>query len=110
MNEQKIATIDVHQLKKLRDANPDLCLIDVRELHEWQELRIPGAIHIPKDELPGCISARIPEQDKPIYLHCKGGLRSLYAANCLMEMGYKEVYSVDGGIAEWIMFGYPIEG
>ena len=109
MTDNTIKTIDVHELKKRRDANPNLCLIDVRELHEWQVLRIPGALHIPKDELTACIENKIPEHDKPIYLHCKGGMRSLYAANCLMEMGYEDVYSIDGGIAEWAMFGYPVE-
>ncbi|ARG96776.1 rhodanese-like domain-containing protein [Legionella micdadei] len=109
MRDPKISTIDVHELKKRRDANPDLCLIDVRELDEWQTLRIPGALHIPKDELPGCIETAVPERNTPIYLHCKGGVRSLYAANCLLTMGYNEVYSIDGGIVQWAASGYPIE-
>ena len=109
MTEHNINTIDVHTLKELRDKDPKLCLIDVRELHEWKALRIPGSLHIPKDEITSRIEAEIPNRETPIYLHCKGGVRSLYAANCLLEMGYKEVYSVDGGIAEWAMFGYPVE-
>lgn len=108
MTEIKIKTIDVHELKKCRDADPTLCLIDVRELNEWKVLHIPGALHIPKDELTSQIAANIPQLDKPIFLHCKGGMRSLYAAHCLMEMGYQEVYSVDGGIDEWAIFGYPV--
>ncbi|KTD32953.1 Rhodanese domain protein [Legionella nautarum] len=109
MIEPKINTIDVHELKKRLDTNPNLCLIDVRELHEWQSLHIPGALHIPKDELAAKIEALIPEREKPIYLHCKAGVRSLYAANCLLNMGYQELYSIDGGIAEWAMVGYPVE-
>ncbi|CEK09834.1 rhodanese-like domain-containing protein [Legionella hackeliae] len=109
MNENNIATIDVQELKKLLDANPALCLIDVRELEEWQSIRIPGAIHIPKDELPERIENYMSDLNHPIYLHCKGGVRSLYAAHCLLDIGYKEVYSVDGGIIEWVMFGYPVE-
>ncbi|WED42297.1 rhodanese-like domain-containing protein [Legionella cardiaca] len=109
MNEIEIPTISVQELKKRLDADPALCLIDVRELSEWQILRIPHAIHIPKDELPNRISTHISDLNHPIYLHCKGGVRSLYAANCLLEMGYKKVYSVDGGIMEWTMFGYPVE-
>lgn len=66
-------------------------------------------MHIPKDELPAKIEKLIPEREKAIYLHCKGGVRSLYAANCLLNMGYQEVYSIDGGIAEWAMVGYPVE-
>lgn len=109
MTKPKVKTIDVHELKKRRDVEPNLCLIDVREPHEWEALRIPGALHIPKDQLTHSIKGLISDHEKAIYLHCKAGARSLYAADCLIDLGYKEVYSVDGGIAEWLMFGYPVE-
>ena len=105
----KIKTIDVHELKKLYDASFDLCLIDVREDPEWEELRIPRAIHIPKDTLVAVIEQQIPDRNTSIYLHCRGGVRSLYAAHCLAELGYQDVYSVDGGIAEWANSGYPVK-
>ncbi len=109
MTDHKVNNISVHELKKRRDANPKLCLIDVREDHEWQEQHIPGALHIPKDLLVENIAAKVPAHDHPIYLHCRGGVRSLHAANSLLSMGYKEVYSIDGGIIEWEKSGYPIE-
>lgn len=109
MTNNKIKTIDVHELKKRYDASPDLCLIDVREEDEWQELHIPGAIHIPKDTLTNMITVKIPDRKSPVYLHCRGGVRSLYAANCLAELGYQDVYSVDGGIVEWAASGYPVK-
>ena len=108
MTNPKIKTIDVHELKNKMEQNPDLCLIDVREQEEWQTVRIPKAIHIPKDSITAGIAAEAPNKEQPIYLHCKGGVRSLYAAQCLMDIGYQEVYSVDGGIMEWAMFGYPV--
>lgn len=109
MTNPKIKTIDVHQLKNKMEQDEKLCLIDVREQDEWQAVRIPNAIHIPKDNISSQIEAQVPNKNHPIYLHCKGGVRSLYAAQCLMDLGYNEVYSVDGGIMEWAMFGYPIE-
>ena len=109
MTKPNIKTIDVHTLKNKLEHNPKLCLIDVREQEEWQTVRIPNAIHIPKDSIPSCIEAKIPNKHHPIYLHCKGGVRSLHAAQCLVDMGYQEVYSLDGGIMDWAMFGYPIE-
>ncbi|KTD16699.1 rhodanese-like domain-containing protein [Legionella jordanis] len=105
----EIATINVHQLKQLMDENPKLCLIDVRELPEWQTVRIPGAKHIPKDRLTTEIESIAADRKQAIYLHCKGGVRSLYAAKTLLDLGYKEVYSVDGGILEWAMSGYLVE-
>lgn len=104
-----IKTIDVHELKNRMDQNPNLCLIDVRELEEWEEFHIPSAILFPKDSIASCIEAKIPDKSQPIYLHCKGGVRSLYAANSLIDLGYQEVYSIDGGIMQWALSGYPVE-
>ena len=104
-----IPTISVHELKKHYDNTQDMYLIDVRELEEWQDQHIPRALHIPKNELITQVPAKIPELSKPIYLHCRGGVRSLHAASCLLELGYKNVYSVDGGIIEWANAGYPID-
>ena len=109
MTNLNINTIDVHELKKRYDASPDLCLIDVREDHEWHEMHIPGAINIPKDSLISIVEHKVADKSRPVYLHCRGGIRSLYAASCLTELGYKEVYSVDGGIMEWAASGYPIK-
>ncbi len=106
---EQIKTIDVHELKNRMDLNNNLCLIDVRELEEWQEVRIPGAIHIPKNDISIRIESQVDNKSLPIYVHCRGGVRSLYAAQCLLDLGYKEVYSIDGGIMEWAMFGYPVE-
>ena len=106
---QEIRTINVHELKSKMDVDNNLCLIDVRELEEWQEIRIPGACHIPKDSISLQIEAHVNDKSLPIYLHCRGGVRSLYAAQCLLDLGYEEIYSVDGGIMEWAMFGYPVE-
>lgn len=109
MTNLSIKTIDVHELKNKIEQNPELCLIDVRELEEWQQVHIPHAIHIPKDTISSCIEAKVPNKNQAIYLHCRSGVRSLYAAQCLIDLGYQDVYSVDGGIMEWAMFGYPIQ-
>lgn len=101
MTELKIKTIDVHELKNKLEQNPRLCLIDVREVEEWQALRIAQAIHLPKGNIAAQIEKQVPDKNQPLYLHCQAGVRSLYAAQCLMELGYQDVYSVDGGIMDW---------
>jgi rhodanese-related sulfurtransferase len=105
--EHDVQTISVEELKKYYDDNQNLNLIDVRELDEWQDVHIPRALHIPKDFIAANILKQIPDQSRPIYLHCRSGARSLHAANSLLEMGYKDVYSVDGGIIAWKEAGYP---
>lgn len=104
----QVKTIDVHELKKRHEQNPYLHLIDVREDFEWQEQHIPWAVHVPKDQLVKEITKLIPDLQTPVYLHCRGGTRSLHSGLALMDLGYKEVYSIDGGIMDWEKSGYTV--
>lgn len=104
-----IKYIDVEELKTRMDSTPNLVLIDVRELNEWQEGRIPRAIHIPKDKITQAIESQIADKDQPIYLHCRGGVRSVHAGQMLLEKGYTDVYSIDGGFLDWANHGYPVD-
>ncbi len=94
-----LAAAQLHAL--LRGSRPPL-LIDVREAMEWQLVRIPGALHIPRGQLsePSAL-AGIPK-DTPIVLHCKSGARSRLALLSLREQGYLDLHHLDGGILAWI--------
>ena len=74
-------------------------LLDVRQDWEYEELRIPGATHIPLPEL----SERLGELDKskPVVAYCKVGGRSSAAAKVLSTKGFSPVFSIDGGIMAW---------
>ncbi len=91
--------ISVTDLKKRLDAKEDFDLIDVREPHEWQIAKIPGARLIPLGELPN----RLGELDskREILLHCKSGGRSGRALKLLKEKGFKNLKNVAGGIEAW---------
>lgn len=108
MNEVDIPCIDVHELKLKIEENPAICLIDVREQDEWDQIHIPGAVHIPKDTIAERIQEVTKDKHQPIYIHCRSGVRSLYAAHALASLGYNQVFSVKGGIQEWAMFGYDV--
>ena len=49
-------------------------------------------------------------QDKsaPIYLYCKTGPMANYAARTLFEMGYTNIYNLDGGVEAWKEANLPI--
>lgn len=108
MTEHNISTINVHELKILLDNDPQQCVIDVREQHEWNHSHLPAVAHIPKDELISRIGEQTEDKNQPIYLYCQGGVRSYIAAQWLAATGYSKVYSVNGGISEWEAYGYPI--
>ncbi len=74
-------------------------VIDVREPHELQISRIPGAENIPLGEL----AARLPELDssQEIVLVCKNGNRSLRALEMLYSAGFTRIKNLEGGINAW---------
>jgi len=94
-------TITPLELKQKIDAGDDFLLIDVREPHEYEIVRIPGSVLIPKDRiLSGAAFAELP-QDKPLVLHCKSGARSAEALAALHQAGFSDAVHVGGGVLAW---------
>ncbi len=91
--------ITVRELKQLRDKQPDLYLLDVREEAEWNTARIDKAHLKPLSSLEHHFQD-IP-QDQPVYCFCKLGGRSAKAVKFLASRGYSKVVNVKGGIQAW---------
>ncbi|MBV8541882.1 MAG: adenylyltransferase/sulfurtransferase MoeZ [Pseudonocardiales bacterium] len=95
------STITAVELKEMIDSGKDFALIDVREPHEYEIVRIPGSTLIPKDRiLSGEALAELP-QDKPLVLHCKSGQRSAEALAALHKAGFRDAVHVGGGVLAW---------
>ncbi len=95
------STISVEQLKSKMDHKDNFLLIDVREPAEFEIVRIPGSVLIPKQEfLDGSVLAKLP-QDKPIILHCKSGVRSAECLAVLKGAGFSDASHVSGGVIAW---------
>ena len=76
-------------------------VVDVREASEWEQGHIPGASHVSKSYIEQQIEGIQPDRDAPVILYCAGGVRSLFAAQTLAEMGYTDVKSMAGGFQAW---------
>jgi molybdopterin/thiamine biosynthesis adenylyltransferase/rhodanese-related sulfurtransferase len=95
------STITAGELKARLDAGEDFMLVDVREPHEFEIVRIPGSVLIPKDRiLSGEALSELP-QDRPIVLHCKSGVRSAEALAALHSAGFRDAVHVGGGVLGW---------
>lgn len=104
----RITEADVHEVNQWINEGISLLLIDTREESEWNNSRIPQAIHLGKGIIERDIEARYPDRDTPFILYCGGGFRSALAADNLQKMGYRRVISMDGGIRLWKESGYPL--
>jgi molybdopterin/thiamine biosynthesis adenylyltransferase/rhodanese-related sulfurtransferase len=92
--------VTVQEMKRaLDDPSLNIKVLDVREPSESQIARVPGATLLPLTMLPQRFTELDPNQH--YYIHCKVGVRSLYALQFLREQGFKNLKSVAGGIDAW---------
>ena len=91
--------IDAVALKAKLDRGDKFQFIDVREPHEYQIARIPGAKLIPLNDVPKRIGELDPDAETVV--HCKMGGRSAKAADFLRSQGFKHVKNMVGGILAW---------
>ncbi len=82
----------------------ELLLIDVRTHHEFEQVRVPGAVHIPLHE----IGSRVAElrTDHAVAFVCRSGHRSKVAARRAAKER-PDVLNVTGGMNAWLAAGLP---
>jgi len=80
-------------------------LLDVREDDEWTAGHAPDAVHIRLGEL-GARAAEVP-RDREVYVICRTGNRSAYAAQALVGAGWNAVNVADG-MTGWAVAGRPM--
>ncbi|WP_280462248.1 rhodanese-like domain-containing protein [Nocardia carnea] len=81
-------------------------IVDVRRRFEWNRTRIPGAVHLPLEQLTDKC-AELPD-DRLLITFCTGGLRSYGAANLLLEYGF-DAKNMSGGLIDWRTAGGSLE-
>jgi len=76
-----------------------LTLLDVREPHEWEITRIPGARLAPLSRLGDELARLDPARELVVY--CRSGVRSQEAGRRLVAAGFTRVFSLAGGILRY---------
>ena len=82
-------------------------IVDVREQAEWDNGHLKASSLVPLSELSkdgAVIPASLPK-DKPIYLHCRSGARSLKAAEILKAKGY-DARPLQAGYGQLVKDGF----
>ncbi len=94
------------EVKAAMDAGHCL-VIDVREPHEHDNEKIPGAVLFP---LSSFVPANLPDAGgKTVILHCAGGVRSIQALQICQQAGLNVTCHMKGGINAWKADRLPTE-
>ena len=97
-------------------AEPDAMIVDVRETHEYEKLRIKDSITVPRGILESACSwdfnETVPElaaaKQRSVLLLCRSGHRSAFAALSMQVLGFEKVTSLKLGLKGLNDEDYPI--
>jgi UPF0176 protein len=86
--------------------DPGTLLIDTRNHYEIEVGSFPGAVDPGTDSFRqfARFAAQLPEEqkDRPVAMFCTGGIRCEKASALMLELGFREVYQLQGGILKYL--------
>ncbi len=95
--------------QKTLHKTPGAVLLDVRTAEEYEEGHLAQARNVDykRDDFRQQVSKL--DKSKPYFVYCKGGVRSDKAADIMKELGFRQVYTLEGGIDDWEDEDLPVE-
>ena len=95
------AKVSLISPEKLNQELGSIQLIDVRTPQEYEEGHIENAVNMNyyDDDFKQQVSQL--DKSQKVYVYCKKGGRSASAAEILSELGFKEIYDLEGGMENW---------
>jgi UPF0176 protein len=98
----RASAITPDELKQWLDEKRDITLLDTRNEYEVRFGTFANAEHFElKDFSEFPASAAQLQQTKPVVMFCTGGIRCEKAALHLLNVGFPEVYQLEGGILNY---------
>ncbi|HXV36435.1 MAG TPA: rhodanese-like domain-containing protein [Myxococcota bacterium] len=104
-----VTTMTASELAEQISRGDAPLILDVRSDEEYDAGHIPGALHIPHDQLADRLGEIGAGKGDPIVVHCHSGRRAQTAEEILTQAGYSDVRDLEGHIVGWQDGGYPIE-
>ncbi len=104
----RVNEITIEQARARLAQNPKAVLLDVREDHEWGKGHAAEAVHLGKGILERDLEKAFPDPEIEIIMYCGGGYRSVLTADIARKMGYRNVYSLIGGVKGLVASQWPM--
>ena len=107
----RMARISVDELYRLIHVGAAPLVVDVRSISALTlaPKRIPGAVHVPRDQVSQHINELERDREVILYCTCPNEASAAQVAKLLMIHGFMRVRPLHGGLDAWIAAGYPVE-
>ncbi|KAA3619213.1 MAG: rhodanese-like domain-containing protein [Flavobacterium sp.] len=96
-----VRVVNSEEFSSRINAVGDVQLIDVRTPEEVAEGTIAGAINFDFRAEGFEEKLKVLNKDKAVYVFCRSGGRSGNAAAIMKELGFAEIYDLEGGVIAW---------
>jgi thioredoxin len=100
-NNSGYLSIDAIQFNKKLENTENVQLIDVRTPEEFANSKIGDAINLNYYDSDFEAQLKKLDTNKPLFVYCKSGGRSSGAVAQILDLGFTEVYELQGGIMAW---------
>jgi len=90
-------TITCEEFKEKINHHENMTVLDVRSPAEFHVGHIEGALNLPLHVMHLTVEQHIPDKKSLIVCNCAVGGRSSMAVTTLQQMGYDNVYNLEGG-------------
>ncbi len=91
-------SISVEESMQLINNTKKLQIVDVRTPQEFDSTAIQKAVNIDYKNPSFKDNIQVLDKTKPVLVYCRSGKRSLNAMSIMVELGFSEVYNMQGGI------------
>jgi len=101
--------LEAPEFKQKLEATPGALVIDVRRQEEYACGHLKNAVNINWLDDKFFDSVSTLNKERPVFVYCLAGGRADLATENMINMGFKTVYELKGGILKWRKQGYPEE-
>lgn len=91
--------INLAQFSQLQQGEMPVQIVDIRQPQAFEQGHIPGSINLHQGNVDRFLLEG--EYEQPLVVVCYHGISSQSAAQFLVEQGFEQVYSLDGGHEAW---------
>ena len=103
--------IDREELRRKLAGATRPVLVEALPEKYWRDWRLPGARHLPHDEVGRLAPRVLPDRAAEIVVYCasRSCQNSHIAAHRLEQLGYENVAVYPGGKEDWMDAGFPVD-